>query len=427
MRICFVSHSGKLGGAETVLLETIEILHEGGISCRAILPAIGEFSNRLTDLGIPFAIMPVPWWMDSEKLSLISQAKSGRRIAIAALRTATHVRRWKCDAVYSNTITVCIGAFAAAILRKPHVWHIEEFGREDHGLIFHFGEARSVRLLGYMSASCIALSQALKEKFEAYIEPSKIAVIYPSMHVAIDRNVSSRAKKCHLPAAAAFRCVIVGQLVEGKRQEDAIQAIANLFESGVATELVIVGEGDPKYRQRLEEIVRQRGVQDRVTFVGQVPDALPFVAASDVLLMCSRSEGFGRVTIEGMLAGKPVIGARGGATQDLVREGVTGLLYSVGDSQDLALKIRQLCENPGQAESLGKNAKEWATTFFTKERYVAEISPILESLMRCAKSDVHGPILPKFPSANNKPAQIFTRRGASVDRSRFTFLKKGKL
>jgi glycosyltransferase involved in cell wall biosynthesis len=398
MRICFVSHSGKLGGAETVLLETIEILHEQGVECRAILPAIGEFSNRLAQLEIPFAILPVPWWMDSEKISLLLQVKSARRIAIAALHTAAQVWRWDCDIVYSNTITVCTGAFAAAILRKPHVWHIEEFGREDHGLIFHFGEPYSVRLLGYLSASGIALSHALKQKFKAYIEPSKISVIYPSMHIAIDRNERSRAKQSKLPADAAFRCVIVGQVAEGKRQEDAIQAVASLVRSGVDVELVIVGDGDPAYRQRLDTIVRQAGVQDRFTFVGQVPDASPFIANSNALLMCSRSEGFGRVTIEGMLAGKPVIGARSGASKELIQDGVTGLLYSVGDPRDLALKIRQLSENPGQAETFGKHAQEWATALFTKKRYLAEMSPILESLVRCTKSEVQSPTLSKSPS-----------------------------
>jgi glycosyltransferase involved in cell wall biosynthesis len=386
-----------LGGAETILLETIEILRERGIECRAILPAIGEFSNCLTSLGIPFAILPVPWWMSSRKLSLLSQMKSARRIAVAALRTAVQVWRWKCDVVYSNTITVCTGAFAAAILRRPHVWHIQEFGPEDHGLVFHFGEARSVRLLGYLSASCIALSRALKGKLAAHIAPSKISVVYPSMHIAITKNAGSLARQPGLHADRVFRCLIVGRLAQGKRQEDAIRAVACLLEDGISTELVIVGAGDPSYRQRLEELVRQKGLRERVTFVGEVPDASPFIATSDVLLMCSRSEGFGRVTIEGMLAGKPVIGARGGASPELVQDGSTGLLYAAGDPRDLALKIRELYENREYAEALGRNAKCWVGTVFTKERYVMEMLPILDSLQHGTRSKSFRSVSHEFP------------------------------
>lgn len=386
MRICFISHSGRLGGAETILLETIEILHERGIECRVILPAVGEFSNCLTNLGIPFAILPVPWWVSSRKLSLLAQIKSAKRIAVAVLRTAVQVWRWRCDAVYSNTITVCTGALAAAMLRRPHVWHIQEFGSEDHDLMFHFGESRSVRLVGYLSTSCIALSKALRTKFATHIAPAKISVVYPSMHIAITKNARYLASHVLLPAAGVFRCVIVGRLAQGKRQEDAIQAVACLLEDGINTELIIVGAGDPVYQQRLEELVSLKKLREQVTFVGQVPDASPFLATSDVLLMCSRSEGFGRVTIEGMLAGKPVIAARSGASPELVQEGSTGLLYAVGDPRDLALKIRRLCGDREYAETLGRNAKCWSGTVFTKERYAMEMLPLLNSLQHGTRS-----------------------------------------
>jgi glycosyltransferase involved in cell wall biosynthesis len=116
--------------------------------------------------------------------------------------------------------------------------------------------------------------------------------------------------------------------------------------------------------------------------------------------MCSRSEGFGRVTIEGMLAGKPVIAARGGASPELVQDGSTGLLYAVGDPRDLALKIRGLCENREYAETLGRNAKCWVETVFTKERYAMEMLPILDSLQRGTRFKSSDRFLTNSPSAN---------------------------
>jgi glycosyltransferase involved in cell wall biosynthesis len=266
--------------------------------------------------------------------------------------------------------------------------------------MFHFGEARSVRLLGRLSASCITLSKALKQKFTAHIASSKISVIYPSMHIAIAKNADSLARQPLSPTDGVFRCVIVGRLAQGKRQEDAIYAVACLLEEGINAELVIVGEGDPSYRQHLEELVRQKELRKRVTFVGHVPDASPFIATSDALLMCSRFEGFGRVTIEGMLAGKPVIGARGGASPELIQDGHTGLLYAVGEPRDLALKLRRLCENREYAEALGRKAKSWAETVFTKERYVTEMLPILDSLRHVTRPKSSDRFLTNSPSAD---------------------------
>ena len=385
------------GGAETVLLETIEIVHEAGLECRVILPSVGDFSLCLEKLGIPFVILPVPWAVTWKKPSVFQQAKAARRIAIAALQTARQIRRWKCDIVYSNTLTVCTGALAAGILRKPHLWHIEEFGYEDHGLISYFGERWPAKLLGKLSSSCITLSQKIKTKFSAYIEPSKMFVIFPSMHIAVRRNAQACGRsQPQLRRDGPFRCVIIGNLAQGKRQEDAVQAISILARNGIACELVIVGGGDPEYQWQLEATVARECLQDRVTFVGQVPNAAPYIAAADALLMCSRCEAFGRVTIEGMMAGKPVIGARSGATPELVQDGITGLLYTMGNSRDLAEKIGELIENTCHSRRLGENAKRWTETIFTKERYLSELVSAFEPLRRLKGTKRTGsPIFPR--------------------------------
>jgi glycosyltransferase involved in cell wall biosynthesis len=107
---------------------------------------------------------------------------------------------------------------------------------------------------------------------------------------------------------------------------------------------------------------------------------------SDVILVCSRSEGFGRVTIEGMLARKPVIGARCGATAELIQDGTTGLLYNYGDPSDLADRIQHLYHNRAAAEQLGKNAELFVRRVFTRERYIAELLPVLTSLINPGNS-----------------------------------------
>ncbi len=93
--------------------------------------------------------------------------------------------------------------------------------------------------------------------------------------------------------------------------------------------------------------------------------------------MCSRMEAFGRVTIEAMKMGTPVIGARSGGTPEVIREGLTGLLYTPGDVKELADKIQQLCENRQTARQMGEQARRWAMASFTQERHGAEVLAIL--------------------------------------------------
>src|SRR5207247_7627515 len=124
------------------------------------------------------------------------------------------------------------------------------------------------------------------------------------------------------------RLLVIGGLVEGKGPADAVRALARLIKEGINAELSLVGEPFPGYRAVLEEIVRSEALAERVHFVGRVRDASRFLQDADLLLVCSRSEAFGRATIEGMLARKPVVGARCGATAELIQDGITGLLYN---------------------------------------------------------------------------------------------------
>jgi glycosyltransferase involved in cell wall biosynthesis len=380
MRICFVSHSGENGGAERILLEVIELLQTQGVECRVLVPNAGALSEQLDRLGVPFAVVSVPLWVTRGKVRLLLRLRAALGLIAKTPLVAWKIYRWKCDVVFSNTVTVCVGAFASRLLGLLHIWHLQEYGMEDHQLSFLFGERLSLGLVDRLSTHCICLSRALAEKYERSINPSKIAVIYPSMHRAFQE---AHDTDCYdlpvLSPTKCFRCVIVGTLTEGKGQEESVLAFAYLKKLGVDAQLLIVGDGVPRYRRRLEQLIIANSLENQVAFAGRVKSALPAMRSADAVLVCSTSEAFGRVTIEGMLAGKPVIGARCGATAELIEDGVNGLLYNHGDAKDLADKIRYLTENPGIAKRLGNNAQSWVESSFTPERYINEILTLLNS------------------------------------------------
>jgi glycosyltransferase involved in cell wall biosynthesis len=290
------------------------------------------------------------------------------------------IKRWGCDIIYTNTSTVVVGAVAAKILRKPHVWHVREFNSPDHGLSFLFGQEFSPRLISRSTSLCIANSRAVAEKYAPYIPSPQLTVIYNSMHLA-HAGVGTAARSIPLPTPKRhFRCVTIGRLEKRKRQEDAIEAVAQLAADGFAVELLIVGDGDGSYSQSLQSTVEKHRLQDMVKFMGQVDNPQSLIQSADAILVCSSEEAFGRVTVEGMLAGKPVIGAKTGGTAELIEQGFNGLLFEVANASQLAQKIRFLYENPAEARRLGENSKRWAEKTFTKRRYSKELLAVLASL-----------------------------------------------
>jgi glycosyltransferase involved in cell wall biosynthesis len=378
LRICFVSNCRRMGGAERVLLETIDVLTGKGIKCMVLVPGEGEFAKELSRKGIVHKIARSTSLSMSGKPSAWERCKAAVRFVIAVASAMRYMVTWRCDVVFSNTVTVGHGAVAAKILSKPHIWHLHEFGREDHGFGFYFGERLSCRIVGSLSRVCIVVSKALAKKYRGLINPTKLIVLYPSMHLDLDERIPPALDRSLGVNDGSFRCIIVGGVFAGKRQEDAVLAFNLLKEQDFDGQLFVVGASDDlEYRAKLDRMIGDLSLQDRVIFTGEVRDARPLIQTSDVLIVCSRSEAFGRVTIEAMLAGKPVIGASAGATPELVQDKFNGLIYEVGNPAALAEKMLYLYRHPGVAHDLGENGKHWASSVFTVARYSEELDSIL--------------------------------------------------
>ncbi len=383
MRVCFVSHTSGKGGAERALVELIEALERRDIECYVILPRNGRLARELRARNVAFCVIPYRLWVGRD-------APLWKRISRAILNfamitpVAMAIMRWRCDIVVTNTFTVCVGALAAAMVSRPHVWYIHDFIYEHHGFAFDLGSRVSLWLMAKLSSSWMVNSYAVAEKFKQYLGPSDLKVVYQS----VDFVPRSSLGNLDIPSRdrIRLRCVIVGVLHEAKGQHDAIRAVADLVRAGVHVELLVIGQGDSKYLRFLRSLVDKNRLHGCVEFVGYVENPFPFMESADVVLMCSRYEGFGRVTVEAMRAGKPVIGARSGGTVELVRDGFNGFLYHPGNHLELAERIRYLCEHPGIAAVMGENGQRWASEQFTEERYAKGVLAVLNDCLAKGQS-----------------------------------------
>ena len=398
LRACFVSPcTYEFLGAERSLLELVEMLAKMGVDCSVILPCKGPLFRELESRGIEVISMPFTWWGGLPRSylagwttpSMIRTYLSGSSPMRRIVRTALHLltvplmaarmRLLRCDVVYTNTMTVCAGALAARLLRRPHAWHIREFGREDLGLVFDLGERLSMRLMDQLSSILIVNSQAVASKFMPIFGPRKVRLVYGSVEVDWE-NVKT---KFPIPEGTNVRCVVVGSIQKSKGQEDAVLATSELLRLGLQPVLWIVGPTvDRQYERRLHRIVHDLGLERFVRFVGGMDNPFSVMLQADVVLICSRSEAFGRVTVEGMLARKPVIGTRSGGTSELIQEGINGLLYNPGDYRELARKISYLSSNPAEVQRMGQKGCEWAQTRFDQARFAREILGLLTQIVK---------------------------------------------
>jgi L-malate glycosyltransferase len=136
-----------------------------------------------------------------------------------------------------------------------------------------------------------------------------------------------------------------------------------------------------EYTPFLKNLAHQLNVTDRTEFVSFVREPLSIVASVDVVLMCSAKEAFGRVTIEAMKLGKPVVGANSGGTSELIIDGFNGLLYKVGSAEDLAAKIELFYKDRQLMDKMGQNGKKWANEKFNSEMHTTTLNKIIKHVI----------------------------------------------
>lgn len=371
MRIGFVCHSGStgLGGAERCTLEVIAALQSKGVECFCVSPAAGAFHQELLRRGVPAEIIPYTWWA-SDQSSLWSRFKRLARNAVMTFRVARWLRARGCEVVYTSTAVICVGAFAAKLLGLRHVWHIYEFGLEDHELVFDLGRAAALRLMDRLSDVCVAVSQAIVDHYCDGIRPEKLKLVYFAVQEPKDARPAADAF-----TASGLKCAMAGRIDKTKGTDDAIRAVAELYRAGVDAQLVIAGRGPEE--EPMKNLCRELGLERRVKFLGLIPDAFAVLKAADVVLTCSRKDALGRVAVEAMYASRPVIGTRSGGTPELIREGFNGYLYEPGDPKDLARRLRTFIDKPGLAAELGANGRRWALERFSEKRLGEDLWAIL--------------------------------------------------
>ncbi|HVW64189.1 MAG TPA: glycosyltransferase family 4 protein [Nitrosospira sp.] len=381
MRVCFISHSAGRYGAELALLELLEGLVRCGIDCKVLVPEKGPLLVELDRLQIEWRLVEFPLWRPHRR-KIRSRIFRTIKALSYAFSMARAILEWKCDIVYTNTVMIVAGAFAAFLARKPHVWHLHEFGYVDPKEQFDLGRGIVTWLIDYLSAAVIANSNTLKQEYAKYVDTQKFHVIYQ----AVTLKKFTDSSPLSIAGITAFKCIIIGSLQKAKAQDEAILALAEARRQGVPATLLLIGEGDQSFRLMLKELAERCGVAQQVIFYGYARNLMPLINSADAVLICSRSESFGRVTVEAMLAGKAVIGAAGGGTLELIRDGSTGLLYSPGNYLELAAKIRYLYENVEQKLGLGATAYAWAKDRFCQKKYAREVIKLLEEVVEGKKN-----------------------------------------
>jgi glycosyltransferase involved in cell wall biosynthesis len=143
-----------------------------------------------------------------------------------------------------------------------------------------------------------------------------------------------------------------------------------------------------QYYKKLKVMTRSLGLENNVVFAGFRSDVPRLMSATDVIVLSSSTpEPFGRVVIEGMAAGKPVVATAAGGVLDIIQDGTNGRLVPIQNPDRMSEVIVELISNPQQAERIGRAARECVEQRFTLPLQIATLQKVYNTILATPKRD----------------------------------------
>jgi glycosyltransferase involved in cell wall biosynthesis len=216
----------------------------------------------------------------------------------------------------------------------------------------------------------VCVSQAVAEFsiHNAKLKASKISVI-PNA-VEFDRFANAVAvDRSRLGLSAAPLVLFVGRLDPQKAPFVLLEAFAHLLERHLDWQLLFVGDGP--LRASMDEWITQRGLDHRIRIAGWRPDVPDLLKTADLLTLPSLWEGMPNIVLEAMAAGLPVVVSRVEGTEELIRDGETGLLVTPGSPIELERQIETVLTDPELCLRLRKATQLAVQKLFTFDRMVS--------------------------------------------------------
>lgn len=376
--LLFLDHAAVLGGAELSLLDLARHWRQ---RAEVVLLEDGPFCEVLAGAGVAVRVLPLP-----RSVRRVSREGGGRSLAAvpglaaAVLRLMPLVRAHRLVHCNSQKAFV-VGALAAAAARRPVLWHLRDMLTADH-----FGGANRrllVALGNRLATAVIANSQATADAFVAAGGcRDRVTVVHNGIDAAAFRDLDGGAVRRRLGLEAGPLVGCFSRLAPWKGQHVLLETLERL--PGV--QALIVGDalfGETAYAEDLRRRAGAPGLAGRVHLLGFRRDVPALMAACDVVVHTSVApEPFGRMIVEGQLAGRPVVVSDAGGARELVVDGSTGLRVAPGDAPALASALARLLEDPALAARLGRQGRAAAERDFGLERMLAAFDAVAQAALR---------------------------------------------
>ena len=341
--IAISNHGRMIGGGEYSFFELLSNI-ANNLEINVTVPKQGELFDRLKKGGIESHIIPLaelrPWFIFKILRSLIAYLKI--------------CKKYSPDLIYSNGSRAAFYAgIVGRICKIPVIWHCRTADSDSF----------SDYILGKICNRIVTNSHATAKRFKKNLLP-KISVVHNGVDIPwlTDRNV----RKAEFVKDDWKVILVVARASKWKRHDLILAAFDKVAKLDPSVHLVCVGAKDnyeDEWWSQLQITTKKSPFSDRIHWIGKADDVRPWYRSAYVLVLSSENEAFGRVIVEAMSCGMPVIGPKSGGVPEIIRHGHDGFLTTAGDVEKISEYINLVLNENGLRKKLSKNAINRARQF----------------------------------------------------------------
>lgn len=369
--IVHIIETGGPGGAETVFMDIIRSLDPTIWRSVAVIPDPGWLNDELLKSGIETCII-------SERVSF-DPVFFGRLVRL--------IRRAKADLIHGHLLGSSVrSALLSVATGVPAIGTLH--GQTDIAVNEGY---RGMKIAALQRLKkLVFVSEQLRESF------AEIAPLPDSLARVIPNGIDSRRFDGRFPAhirqefgilPSEFLIGAVGNPGPAKGYEVLLDAASLLKHRSPGCRFVVVGETSNGRGDELAAGRRARGLEEEVIFTGFRSDVAPILAALDLYLLPSLSEGFSLSLVEAMAAGRAIIATRCGGPEGIIEDQVSGVLVAVNSASSIANAVVELRNNPELRMKLGSAARSAASERYT---IAAQVAAYEDLYLECIGSGAGG-------------------------------------
>lgn len=357
----------EIGGAELGLLESIRHFDRNRfhfvVGC---LYNNGSVGRKIEELGVPVFDMQMRWFGDPRGLLQLWQ----------------FLKTQKPDILHTHLFRANVwGRLLGSAMNVPVIISSEH--SLTRGEIEGRQRTRLISTIDRCTARCcdkiIAVSEATKKYLlENSIPDKKIEVLFNAVDTRLFASgLTGAAIRREFGLGSGPLVTIVARLFPYKNHALLIEAFSRLHSRRADVKLLIVGDGPMENALRTQADATAPGA---VTFAGARYDIPEIMAASDVVVLCSKCETFGKALVEAMAAGKPVIGTAVDGIPEVIVDGQTGILVPPEDGPALTQAMDRLLAERELAAAMGRAGQVRAQELFDIRKQVERLQEIYSEL-----------------------------------------------